>query len=40
MRAGTLWCQFSVINEAGGPVAEAGSVSVVMDRCIKVEHAH
>ena len=37
--AGTLWCQFSVINEEGARIAEAGSVSVVMDRCLKVEHA-
>ncbi len=37
--AGNLWCQFSVINEEGGRIAEAGGVSVVMDRCIKVEHA-
>ena len=34
-----LWCQFSVINEEGGRIAEAGGLSVVMDRCIKVEHA-
>jgi len=37
--AGTLWCQFSVINEEGARIAENGGVSVVMDRCIKVEHA-
>jgi predicted CoA-binding protein len=37
--AGNLWCQFSVINEAGGRIAAEGGVSVVMDRCIKVEHA-
>jgi uncharacterized protein len=37
--AGNLWCQFGVINEAGGRIAEAGGMSVVMDRCIKVEHA-
>ncbi|MFI7672339.1 CoA-binding protein [Actinophytocola sp. NPDC049390] len=37
--AGTLWCQFGVINEAGGRTAEDGGVTVVMDRCIKVEHA-
>ena len=37
--AGTLWCQFSVINQEGGRIAEAGGLSVVMDRCIKVEHA-
>ena len=37
--ATNLWCQFTVINEAGGRIAEAGGLSVVMDRCIKVEHA-
>jgi len=37
--ARTLWCQFSVINEEGARIAEAGGLSVVMDRCIKVEHA-
>ena len=37
--AGALWCQFGVINEAGGSTAEDGGVTVVMDRCIKVEHA-
>jgi predicted CoA-binding protein len=34
-----LWCQFSVINEEGGRIAVAGGLSVVMDRCLKVEHA-
>jgi len=37
--AGTLWCQYTVINEEGARIAENGGVSVVMDRCIKVEHA-
>ena len=37
--AKNLWCQFTVINEEGGRIAEAGGLSVVMDRCIKVEHA-
>jgi predicted CoA-binding protein len=37
--ATNLWCQFSVINEEGGRIAEAGGLSVVMDRCIKIEHA-
>jgi predicted CoA-binding protein len=37
--AGTLWCQFSVISEEGARIAERGGLSVVMDRCIKVEHA-
>ena len=37
--AKNLWCQFTVINEEGGRIAEDGGLSVVMDRCIKVEHA-
>jgi uncharacterized protein len=37
--AKTLWCQFTVINEEGARLAEAGGLSVVMDRCLKVEHA-
>ena len=37
--APNLWCQFTVINEEGGRIAEDGGLSVVMDRCIKVEHA-
>ena len=39
VRAGSLWCQFGVINEEGARIAEAGGVTVIMDRCIKVEHA-
>lgn len=39
VRAGNLWCQFTVINEEGARIAEAGGMSVVMDRCLKVEHA-
>ena len=37
--AANLWCQFSVINAEGGRIAEAGGLAVVMDRCLKVEHA-
>ena len=37
--AGTLWCQFGVINEEGAQLAEDGGVAVIMDRCLKVEHA-
>ena len=39
IQAGTLWCQFGVINETGAQIAEAGGVTVIMDRCLKVEHA-
>ncbi|GAA0897652.1 CoA-binding protein [Virgisporangium ochraceum] len=39
IRAGTLWCQFGVINEEGARIAEDEGVAVVMDRCIKIEHA-
>ena len=37
--ARNLWCQYTVINEEGAEIAEAGGLSVVMDRCLKVEHA-
>jgi predicted CoA-binding protein len=37
--AGVLWCQYGVINEEGARIAEEGGVEVIMDRCIKVEHA-
>jgi predicted CoA-binding protein len=37
--AGSLWCQFGVINEEGARIAEDGGVTVIMDRCLKVEHA-
>ena len=39
IHARALWCQFGVINEEGARIAEDGGVTVVMDRCIKVEHA-
>jgi uncharacterized protein len=39
IRAGFLWCQFGVINSEGARIAEDGGVTVVMDRCLKVEHA-
>jgi uncharacterized protein len=39
IRAGCLWCQFGVINAEGAHIAEAGGVTVIMDRCLKVEHA-
>ena len=37
--AKSLWCQFTVVNAEGGRIAEEGGLSVIMDRCLKVEHA-
>jgi uncharacterized protein len=39
IHARALWCQFGVINEEGARIAEEGGVTVIMDRCLKVEHA-
>lgn len=37
--AKALWLQFGVISFEGAAIAERGGLTVVMDRCIKVEHA-
>ena len=37
--ASALWCQFGVINEEGARIATDGGMTVIMDRCLKVEHA-
>jgi predicted CoA-binding protein len=34
-----LWLQFNVISLEGADIASGGGMDVVMDRCIKVEHA-
>jgi predicted CoA-binding protein len=39
IHAGALWCQFGVINEEGARIAEQGGLPVVVDRCLKIEHA-
>ena len=39
IKAGTLWCQFGVINAEGARIAEEDGLTVVMDRCLKIEHA-
>jgi len=39
IHAASLWCQFGVVNQEGARIAEQGGLSIVMDRCIKVEHA-
>ncbi|MFN8061780.1 MAG: CoA-binding protein [Vicinamibacterales bacterium] len=37
--AKALWLQYGVISAEGAAIAEAGGLAVVMDRCMKVEHA-
>ena len=39
IQARALWCQFGVINEEGARIAADGGLDVVVDRCLKVEHA-
>jgi predicted CoA-binding protein len=39
VQAGTLWCQFGVINDEGAQIAADGGLTVIMDLCIKIEHA-
>ena len=38
-RAGALWLQLGCIDEAGARRARAAGLTVVMDRCVMVEHA-
>ncbi len=37
--AGALWLQSGVISPQGAQTAEQGGLQVVVDRCMKVEHA-
>ncbi len=37
--ARALWLQFGVISQEGAEIARSGGLDVVMDRCMKIEHA-
>jgi uncharacterized protein len=37
--AGALWLQFGVVSAEGARIAQEAGLAVVMDRCLKVEHA-
>lgn len=39
VRASCLWMQLGVINQAAADLAAAAGLDVVMDHCIKIEHA-
>jgi uncharacterized protein len=39
IKAGSLWCQFGVINAEGTKIADDEGLDVVVDRCLKIEHA-
>jgi uncharacterized protein len=39
VRAKAIWFQYGVVNEEAIRIADAGGLDVVVDRCMKVEHA-
>ncbi len=39
VRAGCLWMQLGVVNNSAADLANAAGLTVVMDRCMKIEHA-
>ena len=39
IEARCLWMQLGLVNEAAAALAREGGLEVVMDRCVKIEHA-
>ena len=39
IKANAIWMQQGIINEAAAQLARAAGLAVVMDRCLKVDHA-
>jgi hypothetical protein len=38
VRAGALWMQLGISNQAAADMASAAGLDVVMDHCMKIEH--
>ena len=38
IHAGSIWCQFGVISEEAEKIAQDAGLTVIMDRCPKIEH--
>lgn len=39
VRAGCLWMQLGVVNQAAADLAKEAGMDVVLDHCMKIEHA-
>jgi hypothetical protein len=39
VKAGTFWAQLGLWNDEAAAIAQRGGLNVVMNRCLKIEHA-
>ena len=39
INAKVLWLQLGVVNDEAAKIATDGGLEIVMDRCVKIEHA-